>query len=74
MRIVPRASTNEMVCGSPQLDAWDCSCKVPCPGYASRENCPPLIVLAVLASEEKVGGPRQLRWRRQCNVQRIATM
>jgi len=56
MRIVPRVSTKKMVCGSPQQDAWTCSCTVPCPGYDSRENCPPLIVLAILASEETRGG------------------
>ena len=55
MRIVTRASTREMD-GSPQKDAWTCSCGVSCPGYDSRENCPPLIVLAVLASQVEVWG------------------
>jgi len=26
-----------------------CNCKQPCSGYGSRINCPPLIVIAVLA-------------------------
>jgi hypothetical protein len=56
MRIVPRVSEKKMVCGSPQQAAATCNCTVPCPGYASREDCPPLIVLAVLASEEARDG------------------
>jgi hypothetical protein len=57
MRIVPRVSTKKkMVCGSSHQDVATCNCTVPCPGYASRENCPPLIVLAVLVSEEEGRG------------------
>lgn len=51
MRIMPRVSKKKIVCDAAQAAAT-CKCAVPCPGYASREDCPPLIVLAVLATEE----------------------
>jgi hypothetical protein len=56
MRIVPGTLTKKKVCGSGQAGAGICNCDVPCPGYDSRENCPPLIVLAVLASQTEERG------------------
>jgi len=55
MRIMAGVSTKKAVCSSPQSEAGICNCEVPCPGYDSRENCPPLIVLAVLATQAEVG-------------------
>jgi hypothetical protein len=38
-----------------------CVCVGPCTGYDTRSNCPPLIVLTVLAQSEPVIQPRSLQ-------------
>jgi hypothetical protein len=38
-----------------------CVCVGPCTGYDTRSNCPPLIVLAVLAQPESVTQLRSLQ-------------
>jgi predicted metal-binding protein len=41
-------SSKHLRCAAP------CSLEGPCPGYGSRESCPPLIVLAVRETLEKL--------------------
>jgi predicted metal-binding protein len=47
--IVPRVSASQQTSGLSHHPEF-CNCQEPCPGYDSRENCPPLIVFAVLAT------------------------
>ena len=58
MLIRPRVSTEKTkkkrVCEARRQDAATCSCTESCSGYASRDNCPPLIVLAVLALQDEI--------------------
>jgi hypothetical protein len=44
----------KQACSARQQDAATCNCTERCSGYASRVNCPPLIVLAVLATQATV--------------------
>jgi hypothetical protein len=52
MFVMPRVLAKKKMCVAPQQDAASCNCGGRCTGYASQANCPPLIVLAVLAAVE----------------------
>jgi hypothetical protein len=52
MFIMRRALAKEQTCVASQNDGVPCNCSGRCTGYASQVNCPPLIVLAVLAAVE----------------------
>jgi hypothetical protein len=52
MFMLPRVLTKKQTCVTSQKDAVSCNCGERCTGYASQTNCPPLIVLAVLAAVE----------------------
>lgn len=55
MFVMPRIlAKKKQACSARQQDASACNCTERCSGYASRVNCPPLIVLAVLATQAAV--------------------
>ena len=52
MSIVPEVLVGKQACSAAHAKT-NCSCEGCCTGYATQENCPPLIVLAVLAVLEE---------------------
>jgi hypothetical protein len=52
MSIVPEVLAGKQACSAAQAKI-SCNCAGCCTGYATQENCPPLIVLALLAVQEE---------------------
>ena len=50
MFVMSRVLVNKQTCVASRQDEVSCTCGGRCTGYASQVNCPPLIVLAVLAA------------------------
>jgi hypothetical protein len=52
MSIVPEVLAGKQACSAAQTK-MSCSCAGCCTGYATQQNCPPLIGLAILAVQEE---------------------